>query len=469
MKKSIRENLPYFRILRVVWHTLLIFLSFYIMYQLRFHTDLIPWVQLRIPYISFLETALFVMMSVAIFVFLWIINWLYELFKPIQGYYRTFFRVSFVWIICISFISYYGYWFVFVNGISRFILLIGACLAVLMMTIFDSIFNGINSAFERKSPYKILFLYEDASYYQSIIEYFKHYRIYEIKWEEIDSKSDISFLLKDYDIVTIIWSIDIDQMQYLADICTIAGKKLYHISENFFLEDLIYNPDRLWPILAFEYKPSPLDGWNRVFKRAFDIVSSLILLILLSPLFLLIALIQKLHTPWPVLYVQKRVGRNGKLFNFIKFRSMYSHLSTGDKYGGKEAEQMYEELINSDANTRKWPLAKIEWDPRVTPFGRFLRKTSLDELPQLFSVLIGDMSLVWPRPHMESEVKKYSAWHTRLLRLKPWITWYAQIFGRDKLNFDQEAKLDLYYTQNRSLFLDLYVLLSTLNVVFRGK
>jgi lipopolysaccharide/colanic/teichoic acid biosynthesis glycosyltransferase len=114
-------------------------------------------------------------------------------------------------------------------------------------------------------------------------------------------------------------------------------------------------------------------------------------------------------------------------------------------------------------------LFKIANDPRIPLWWKILRKTSIDELPQFFNILFWDMSVVWPRPHLESEVTNYEWWQKRLLSIKPWITWYAQIFWRDKLDFDQEAKLDLYYIQNWSLFLDVYVIVTTINVVFKWK
>ena len=181
---------------------------------------------------------------------------------------------------------------------------------------------------------------------------------------------------------------------------------------------------------------------------------------------LIIALAIKLDSPWPVLYLQKRVGKNTTPFTFIKFRSMFTHLSVGENYGGEEAWKLKEELMNSEQNVREWVLQKIQNDPRVTKVGRVLRKTSLDELPNLFSVIWWDMSLVWPRPHELFEVEQYKDWQKRVLSIKPGITWYAQIFWRDQLSFDDEATLDLYYIQNRSMFLDLYVLLATLRVVF---
>ena len=129
---------------------------------------------------------------------------------------------------------------------------------------------------------------------------------------------------------------------------------------------------------------------------------------------------------------------------------------------------MYQKLVASHANTRTGVLPKIENDPRITRVGRFIRKTSLDELPQLFSVVLGTMSLVGPRPHLENEVNHYKPRQRRLLSIKPGITGYAQVFGRDSLSFDEEARLDLYYIQKWSPRLDLYVIFGTFGVIFKG-
>lgn len=130
---------------------------------------------------------------------------------------------------------------------------------------------------------------------------------------------------------------------------------------------------------------------------------------------------------------------------------------------------MYQDLINSEQNTRDKIMPKIENDPRVTKLGKFLRKTSLDELPQLFQVFVGSMSLVGPRPHLPTEVEKYEPRMKRVLSIKPGITGYAQVFGRDHLPFEEEARLDLHYIQNRSIVMDMYVLFATFGVVFKGR
>jgi exopolysaccharide biosynthesis polyprenyl glycosylphosphotransferase len=212
-----------------------------------------------------------------------------------------------------------------------------------------------------------------------------------------------------------------------------------------------------------ELKKTRLEGWGRIYKRIFDIVGSLILIILFSPIMLLAALAIKLDSRGPIFWSRlddgspvKRVGEQGKPFNYFKFRSMRPgthHLR-------------YTELATLDF--RKGPLVKIKEDPRVTRVGKFIRRMSIDELPELFLVLTGRMSLVGPRPHLPEEVAKYKKHHLKVLTIKPGITGLAQISGRADLDFEEEVKLDTYYIENWSLKLDLYILLKTPWVVLKG-
>jgi lipopolysaccharide/colanic/teichoic acid biosynthesis glycosyltransferase len=171
------------------------------------------------------------------------------------------------------------------------------------------------------------------------------------------------------------------------------------------LEDVVYSPENIDNIIALEYKHSKLDGRAIILKKVIDILFSLIGIVVTLPIMLLVAIAIKIESRGPIFYKSKRVGRYSELFSFLKFRSMYTHMSVG--YGGKQAEELYQKLIQSDANIRKGVLPKIHNDPRVTKVGRFIRKTSLDELPQLFCVLRGTMSIVGPRPHLPNEVENY--------------------------------------------------------------
>lgn len=201
-------------------------------------------------------------------------------------------------------------------------------------------------------------------------------------------------------------------------------------------------------------KQTPLDGWGRVYKRIFDLVFGLILTILLIPVWIIVSILIKLDSPGPVIYKSQRRYRD-KIFNMYKFRSMKT-----------DADKFKTRLIAQ--NERSGPLFKIKNDPRVTALGRFLRKTSIDELPQLFNVLMGNMSLVGPRPHLPEEVEKYQKHHYQVFAIKPGITGLAQISGRSNLDFENEVKLDIYYIENWSLLLDIKLILKSALIPFRG-
>jgi exopolysaccharide biosynthesis polyprenyl glycosylphosphotransferase len=193
-----------------------------------------------------------------------------------------------------------------------------------------------------------------------------------------------------------------------------------------------------------------------IFKRAMDVLISFAGLVLLFPFFLLVALVIRLDSPGPVLFRQIRVGKGEQLFGCYKFRSMYV---------GAEEEQ--EKL--QDQNEADGPIFKIRNDPRITPVGRFLRRTSIDELPQLLNVLMGHMSLVGPRPAPPSEVQRYQPWHRQRLEVAPGITGLWQVSGRSRLTFDEMVLLDLYYVENWSPILDFEILVRTVPKVILGE
>ena len=207
------------------------------------------------------------------------------------------------------------------------------------------------------------------------------------------------------------------------------------------------------PLLTFE--TTVAKEWQFFVKRTADIIISGLGIVILSPVFLATAIMIRLTSKGAVFYIQKRVGLNGRKFILYKFRSMY-----------KGAHQKLAELL--EKNEMKGPVFKIKDDPRVTVFGRFLRKFSLDELPQLFNVFTGSMSLAGPRPPIPSEVSKYEPWQRRRLSMRPGITCLWQISGRNKIDFDDWMKLDLEYIDNWSLWLDFKILCKTIPVVLFG-
>lgn len=218
------------------------------------------------------------------------------------------------------------------------------------------------------------------------------------------------------------------------------------------------------PIISL--KPTPLDGWGKVAKRIFDIVGAITGIMITSPILIVTALAIKIESKKSTILfkyldngeIAKRVGQYGKLFRCYKFRSMKP---------GTHNMRYSDEL--ADKNLRQGtPLVKIKDDPRVTKIGRIIRKTSIDELPSLFNVLKGEMSLVGPRPHLPEEVAKYQKHHKFVLAIKPGVTGLAQIKGRSDLNFEKEVKLDTYYIEHWSLWLDIKIILKTFLVLARG-
>ncbi len=203
-----------------------------------------------------------------------------------------------------------------------------------------------------------------------------------------------------------------------------------------------------------EVRQTRLEGWGRITKRFFDLIAALVLIIILSPLLILLGLGVIFSSVGPVMVKLERIGYTGQKFNLYKFRSMI-----------KNAQQLKTSLMSSNERN-DGPLFKMTNDPRITAFGRLIRRWSLDELPQLFNVILGQMSLVGPRPHEPAEVAKYQTHHKKLLAIKPGITGLSQVSGRSDLSWEEEVRLDVYYLENWSLNLDIQILLKTPKAVF---
>jgi exopolysaccharide biosynthesis polyprenyl glycosylphosphotransferase len=191
-------------------------------------------------------------------------------------------------------------------------------------------------------------------------------------------------------------------------------------------------------------------------KRAADLMVSALALIVLAPLLLILAILVRLSSPGPILYRQTRCGLNGRRFTLYKFRSMVAN-----------AEELRPDL--EALNELEGPAFKMKHDPRCTPAGRWLRKFSLDELPQLWNVLIGDMSFVGPRPPLPPEVERYAPWQRRRLRMRPGLTCLWTLEGRNRLSFDRLVQFDLAYIDNWSLWLDLKIFLKSIPHVASGR
>lgn len=193
----------------------------------------------------------------------------------------------------------------------------------------------------------------------------------------------------------------------------------------------------------------------KVVKRITDIIGGIIGLILLSPVFLILAICIKIDSKGPVIFAHKRIGKNGKEFNMYKFRSMY-----------KNAEEMIENF-NEEQKIEWQENFKLENDPRITKVGKFLRKTSLDELPQILNIIKGDLSIIGPRPIVDEELKKYGDNKEKFLSITPGLTGYWQANGRSNTTYEERMQMELYYIDNQSLLLDIKIFFKTIVSVIK--
>lgn len=244
----------------------------------------------------------------------------------------------------------------------------------------------------------------------------------------------------------------------------LEAAQVHHISYNFIPGESEFYAGKStidvflgYPMISVSQ--TPLTGWGIVGKRIFDLIITSLILIVLSPLFLFIALLQLIFNPGPIFYTSKRLTRFSQPFGCFKFRTM------GAKYGGKDAAEEFREMGREDLVQEYEKYRKVKDDPRVTWFGKFLRKTSLDELPQLFNVITGDLSLVGPRAILPQEMPMFKKSGALLHSVKSGITGLWQVSGRSNLTFEQRVELELYYAQNWSFWMDIKILFRTIKVV----
>lgn len=206
---------------------------------------------------------------------------------------------------------------------------------------------------------------------------------------------------------------------------------------------------------------------ERFTKRLFDIVASLLVVVAGFPFFLAVSLLIKLTSRGPVLYSQQRVGENGRVFTLFKFRTMRT--GSDDSIHREFTRSFIEgRMPNSSLDEKSPSIYKLTNDPRITPIGNFLRKTSLDELPQFINILKGEMTIVGPRPPLQYELEYYEEWHKLRLKVKPGLTGLWQVSGRSSVPFNEMVKLDLYYIEHWTLLLDLKIMLRTIPVMLFG-
>ena len=349
---------------------------------------------------------------------------------------------------------------------SRFVIILAWALSILYLFVIRIVIILIRHFFFKKGKgLATIVVLGDDSNRQLVIDEYKNN--HNLGFKVVAQFSNLDELKQDKeildkinkrkidDIIQTDSSISKDQALNLLTFCQESQLSLRYAASLFQAHSLNLNFSSVAGLPIIEIQGTPLDGWRRVAKNIFDMIVSILLIIVLSPVFLIIAILVKLTSKGPVFVSLSRVGRKAKVFKMYKFRSMV-----------KDAHKMKSEMM--ERNERQdGPLFKIKNDPRVTKFGRWLRRTSLDELPQLFNVLRGQMSLVGPRPHEPEEVSRYQRGYKKLLTIKSGITGMAQVSGRSNLAFTEEAKLDIFYIENWSMLLDLIILLKTPKALFR--
>jgi len=271
----------------------------------------------------------------------------------------------------------------------------------------------------------------------------------------LDDLADILHKRPIDEVVFIVPRSRLDEIQNALYACETEGVKATIAVDFFELKMAKSRQTELDGIPLITFETTLAQEWQLFVKRTLDIIISALSIVLLSPLLLLTALIVKITSDGPVVFSQKRIGLNGRRFVLLKFRTMYK--------GSHEKLSEMEHL-----NELGGPVFKMRDDPRITHVGKILRKFSIDELPQLFNVFVGHMSLVGPRPPLPREFVKYKPWQRRRLSMRPGLTCLWQVSGRNKLSFEEWMKLDLEYLDNWSLQLDFKILLKTVPTVLLG-
>ncbi len=457
-----KRSEAFFGIARIPLDTLAVFLALFLSYRLRQgNIDLIPFVQLldtakTLPNFS-VYLHFFIAPSVILFVVIASVLGLYVL----QATRSAWEEVGRILIAVLLWLVAVMTWFFLIEGQLFFsrILLIHS---VFFMAIFVMVGRIIVTLVQRSLLHSgIGVRYVVSVGKQKMAESAKQTLVRDVRYAYMGHVASLEAIMKlsskqDLDLVLQTDpNPESDETLALIDYC-----RSHHIGYAFLppvFADVphLLSVERLGLLPMIRFRPTPIDGWGRIFKCGCDLVASAFLILLLSPLLVVIAIVIILDSGFPIFYISKRVGEQGKgSIRVWKFRSMI-----------QDADKKKAELMTKNHRT-DGPLFKIKNDPRVTRVGILLRRWSLDELPQLFNVFMGSMSLVGPRPHLPEEVKLYTPYQRRVFAVRPGITGLAQISGRSDLKFEEEVALDLKYVEEWSLLLDLWIVWRTLVVVF---
>ncbi len=334
---------------------------------------------------------------------------------------------------------------------------------LILLTVFRLNAGRLVSAFQRGfgEPYRVVVVgppEESERYGKQLVEG-AAFRVEVVKViPEDNCASLLPRLLEQHVVDEIIFRVDSQKLAALEEVLLLCDEEgvRTRVALDFFPHvNSQVSLERVGTAQLLTFSAAPDDGFRLLLKRCFDLVVAVVALLVLWPLMLLIAVLIGMTSPGPVIFRQTRCGLNGRRFTFFKFRSMVAN-----------AEELKAELVH--LNERQ-TVFKIADDPRLTPVGRWLRKFSLDELPQLFNVLKGEMSLVGPRPPLPDEVENYLRWQRRRLRMRPGLTCLWAVKGRDQLDFETWMRMDMEYIDSWSLSLDLTILLRSIPYVLTGR
>ena len=481
-----------FSIIKVPLDFVIIYLTFFLARDIRWVTDLIPWISLPIKTISDQNLFYFALFWAFLYIALFFIHGLYVI-RITSSKVKELFdiaRFSFYWFIFYAAWVYLAKDYLYVFEIPRLVIWFTFIIWTFFVLVERWILNLIQNSLLRfwhiykrrlviiTNTENIETILNDVkrSWVYTIVWYFNKKKIKSLDYKHLGSMKDLLEKCSDRKVDEILYidsDLNNEELYTIWDYSRIYGIRYRYITNSFDLTKINTSVTLLHKIPVVEIKNTSLDAWGRVVKRMFDIAFWLALFIVLSPLLLIISILIKLEDPdWPVVYKNKRVGQYGNDFFLYKFRYLKWKYCVKDSYWvdakNDEALQYENELIKKQ-NTRKWPLYKIENDPRKTKIWNFIERYSLDELPQLFNVIMWNMSLVWPRPHQPREVKLYKEYERRVLVIKPWMTWMSQVHGRENNTFDDEVKFDVFYIENWSFILDMKILFKTFPVFFYRK
>jgi exopolysaccharide biosynthesis polyprenyl glycosylphosphotransferase len=277
-------------------------------------------------------------------------------------------------------------------------------------------------------------------------------------YKRLGNGKEAQSIIDKYNVKAIFITSTVNELNEIVNYCLNKYIKVYAINDGFNFFNFPSEIEIVDDIALTKVKDIYISGAEGKVKRIVDIVLSLLGVIILSPLILIISILIKLDSPGPIIFKHKRLGLNGKIIEVYKFRSMVVN-----------AQEVLQELFAKDPNLKKEfeESFKLKNDPRITRVGAFLRKTSLDEIPQLFNVLKGDLSLVGPRPIVINEIEKYGEYGKYLLRVPPGVTGLWQISGRSDIDYNERVKLDMQYIMNWSLWLDINIIFKTIPAVLK--